>query len=409
MAQLDLNDPLINAMMKKRFNLILNDPYMGQFIAATSMIEENTWCKTFSTDGKFFYFNREYMKTLTADEYGYVFYHELIHLMLDHIGRRGKRDPELWGMAIDYATNHIQRKERLGTPPKGAFILVDDKYDDDWTADMIYADLQARGVKSTGQSFDQHLDAVDSDEEASQVNSRSASGGQAPVLSQEEMDRIRDQLRGQMAAMAQAAGSAPGFIQRIIGELSHPRMNWREMLTATIQSAFKSDFSYNRLSRRSQAIGVPLPGNIHEMAIKIACAIDTSGSMSDEMIRDLLSEILGIIAAYKDFEIWLWTFDGTVHNPKRFTPENVYELMEYVPEGGGGTTFSSCWEFMKNPQMFFPEVDVDEIRPDRFVMFTDGYDGGDCGKSHEDWVDTLFIIHSNDNFDAGFGKVAYYD
>ncbi len=408
MAQ-DLSDPLIQTIMRSRFNIVITDPYLGQFIAGMPIVENNTWCESFSTDGAYFYYNREYVKDLTPEEFSYIFYHELIHVMLDHIGRRNGRDQDIWDMAVDYATNRIQKDEKLGTPPKNAFILIDDRYDADWSVDAIYRDLIDRGVKSTGQKFDQHLDAVDTDEEADEVNARSADGGKAPTLSQEELNRLKDALQGQMSAMAQQAGKLPGFVQRIIGELNHPKMNWREMLTATIQSAFKSDFSYQRLSRRSQAIGVPLPGNIYEMAIKIACAIDTSGSMSDEMIRDLLSEILGIIAAYKDFEIWLWTFDGTVHNPKLFTRENIYELVEYSPEGGGGTTFSSNWEFMKDPQSFFPEVEVDEIRPDRFIMFTDGFDGGDCGKSHEDWVDTLFIIHSNDNFDAGFGTVAYYD
>jgi predicted metal-dependent peptidase len=57
------------------------------------------------------------------------------------------------------------------------------------------------------------------------------------------------------------------------------------------------------------------------------------------------------------------------------------EFLEYQPEGGGGTEFDCCFDYMKE----------EGIVPKKFVMFTDGYPWGSWGD--ESYCDTLFIVH----------------
>jgi hypothetical protein len=112
---------------------------------------------------------------------------------------------------------------------------------------------------------------------------------------------------------------------------------------------------------------------------------------------------------FDDFKLTLWTFDTQVYNPKVFTHNNIDEIMEYVPAGGGGTTFECNWEFMRDPAGYgFGDVEGldDSIEPKKFVMFTDGYP---CqGWGEEDYCDTLFIVHGNTSIEAPFGMTAYY-
>jgi hypothetical protein len=48
----------------------------------------------------------------------------------------------------------------------------------------------------------------------------------------------------------------------------------------------------------------------------------------------------------------------------------------------------------------------EDIVPKRFIMFTDGYPCGSWGD--EDYCESLFIIHGNENIVAPFGQTAYY-
>jgi len=173
-------------------------------------------------------------------------------------------------------------------------------------------------------------------------------------------------------------------------------MDWRQILRMNIQSIFKSNFSFNRPNRKSQHCGAILPGMMNEETIDVSVGIDMSGSISNEMARDFISEVKGIMDEYKDFKLDLFCFDTEVYNYAKFTGDNADEIMEYECKGGGGTDFDACYEFMKQ----------EDIQPKRFIMFTDGYPCGSWGD--EDYCESLFVIHGNDSIVAPFGQTAYY-
>ena len=58
-----------------------------------------------------------------------------------------------------------------------------------------------------------------------------------------------------------------------------------------------------------------------------------SGSISGDMIKEMLSEVKGIMETYTDFKIQLWCFDTGTYNYKTFTPQNIDELLAYEPNG----------------------------------------------------------------------------
>tara|TARA_R110000868_G_scaffold24741_3_gene97248 strand:+ start:68 stop:517 length:450 start_codon:yes stop_codon:yes gene_type:complete len=140
-----------------------------------------------------------------------------------------------------------------------------------------------------------------------------------------------------------------------------------------------------------------LPGTELEKEIDICVAIDSSGSMSDSMLKDILSEIKGIMDSYGSFKLHLWSFDTAVHNPEIFTQDNIDDLLDYQVLGGGGTEFDVNWDFMKE----------EGIEPKKFVMFTDGYPWGSWGDAN--YCDTLFIIHGTTSVEAPYGITTYYD
>ena len=198
------------------------------------------------------------------------------------------------------------------------------------------------------------------------------------------------------AAQSAGAGKVPAGIARYIQVFTEPKMDWRQMLRMNIQSILKSNFSFSRPNRKSQHCGAVLPGMMNEETIDVSVAIDMSGSISDKMAMDFLSEVKGIMEEYKDFKLDLFCFDTEVYNYAQFTGDNADDIMSYECKGGGGTDFDACYNFMKE----------NSIEPKRFIMFTDGYPCGSWGD--ENYCDTLFIVHGNDSIEAPFGQTAHY-
>jgi predicted metal-dependent peptidase len=174
-------------------------------------------------------------------------------------------------------------------------------------------------------------------------------------------------------------------------------MDWRTMLDQQITSTIKNDFTWMKPSRKGWGIDAILPGLKNDTTIDICVAIDTSGSISNKMLNDFLSEINGIMSQYTDYKIYIWSFDTDVHNPELFTPDK--SITDYKPAGFGGTDFDANWTWMKQ----------NAVEPKKLIVFTDGYPFGSWGD--ENYCDTLWVVHSHHdkNVEAPFGQTCRYE
>ena len=384
------------------------------------LVDASKWCKTAATDGRKLYYNREFIKALTPAQLLFLIGHEVLHCVYDHLGRKGSREAKLWNMANDYIVNYTLVKEKLGDMPKGG--LYDDKFTDELTSEEVYRLLEQNQTKFQ-MTLDEHLemDGSDGDEDGEGSGGNSVTvtvqGGPdgPPKLTEADKQQIRNEIRAATinAAQAVGAGKVPAGVKRLIDDFTNPIMDWRTLLEMHIQSSIKDDYTFARPSKRSWSIdggaSVILPGQNFKDTVDVAVCIDTSGSMTDEMLRDFLSETKGIMETFDEFKLTLWTFDTRVYNPQVFTASNLDEIMDYDPQGGGGTLFECNWEFMRDPAGYgFGDVEGlgDAIEPKKFVMFTDGYPCSTWGE--EDYCDTLFVVHGNTSIVAPFGMTAYY-
>ena len=394
---------VIEKLTTARVGLLLKHPFFGNLATRMKLIDASKWCSTLATDGRNFYYNIGFVDALTPREAEFGFAHEVLHNVFDHMGRRNERDPQLSNIAADFAANQILKDERIGDVPHMIKIFQDDKYRG-WSYEKIYEDLESKAIKidlnSLGELLDDHLDDGDGEGEGANGDKegKDGKGGGRPKLSEEEKKKIRDEIKEAMISAAQAAGAGrvPAGIARMIKDLTEPKMDWRQLLRMQIQSIIKNNFSFSRPNRKSQMCGAVLPGLMNEETIDVSCAIDMSGSISDAMANDFISEVKGIMEEYQDFKLDIWCFDTSVYNYETYTGDNADDINGYKCKGGGGTDFDANWEFMKN----------EEIVPKKFIMFTDGYPCGSWGD--EDYCDTLFIIHGNDSIIPPFGNVAYY-
>ena len=397
----NLDAEVRESLTTARIGLLLKEPFFGNLATRLTLINADKWLPTAATDGRRFYYNTKFLKQLTPKQIEFLFGHEVLHVVYDHIGRRGERDGQLSNIAADYCVNGDLITHKIGEPITVVPIIHDPKYYGQ-SFEEVYDDLYENAEKIDIEDLldrvlDDHLDG---DEEGGSGDGEGSS--ERPVLSDQERKEIKDEMKEAILSAAQTAGAGniPAGVARMIKELTEPKMNWRDLLDVQIKSTIKSDFSFMKPNRKAWHTGVMLPGMVPDETIDLVVAIDVSGSISDVMVRDFLTEIKGIMDAYTTFNIKVFCFDTEVYNEADFTADNLYDIHEYEIVGGGGTSFEAVYEYLKE----------NAIEPKKLVMFTDGYPWGSWGD--EKYCDTCFIVHTHRIEGAPvppFGAYAYYE
>tara|TARA_B100000700_G_scaffold172622_1_gene190690 strand:+ start:5239 stop:6471 length:1233 start_codon:yes stop_codon:yes gene_type:complete len=405
------NQQIIDKLVTARIALLLKHPFFGNLATRLKLVNADDWCPTAGTDGRHFFYNTKFIDSLNPKETEFLFGHEVLHCVFEHMMLRiGDRDPQLWNIAADYAVNQILKDYQIGDMPTGKKGenkgFQDDKYKD-WTSERIYDDIMKQAKKNgkkmlekMGQLMDDHQQWP-GDGKDQNKDKKKQKGKGAPVYSKEELKKIKDEMKEAMISAAQStgAGNLPGSIQKMIKDLTEPKMDWREILQQQIMSTMKSDYTWMRPSRKSWHTSAILPGQNNDEMIDICLALDASGSISNQQCKEFLTEVKNIMDQYKDFRIHLWTFDTEVFNPKVFTPDNADELLDYKLGNGGGTEFECNWSYMKE----------EGIVPKKFVMFTDGWPFNSWGDP--DYCDTIFLINNpyDRNIEAPWGMTVQYE
>jgi len=371
----------------------MTKPFFGQLAVRLKLEDASGWIPTAATDGRRFMFNREFVDSLTDEMLDFLVGHEVLHCVFDHMQARGDREPQLYNAAADYNINMTLVEQAIGKPISedklgGGNICLDWKYQGKNSYE-IYDDLLANRKEAKG--MDVHLEdgthGPDGDE---------ASVGKG--MSEAEKKELADEIKQATIQAAQSAGQGvPDVIKRMINELVAPKMDWRDVLRTQLESSIKNDFTFMRPSKRSGE--VIFPGMNKDEQLNIAVALDTSGSISQDMLRDFLSEVQGIMDQYQSYKVHIFQFDTDVYGVDEFTSDDGRSMNEYELKGGGGTDFDVVFNYMEQYN----------IEPDQLVMFTDGYPWGSWG--NPDYCDTLFCIHGDKEhrIKAPFGVTVHYE
>jgi len=386
-------------LVTARVGMLLRASFFGNLATRLKLVNADEWCATAATDGRNFYYNTRFIKMLKPKEIEFLFGHEVLHVVYDHFGRRGDRDPQLWNIANDFCVNGDLKKHRVGEFITSVPCLYDQKYEGK-SSEEIYDILYENAEKiSIDDLIDRVLDEhMDGEGEGGGSGKKQGQGKGRPKLSEEERAKIRDEIKEAVLSAAQTcdAGNLPVGIKRLIQNLTEPKMNWRELLRMQLESTIKSDFTFQRVSRKGWHMDAIMPGMKNDELIDIAIGIDMSGSISDRQGQDFLSEVAGIMEQFQSYRIHVFCFDTEIYNPQQFDSDNLDSIEGYTLHGGGGTDFECIFNYLKDA----------EIEPHRLVVFTDGYPFGSWGD--ENYCDTVWVIHGNKNPQPPFGVWAEY-
>lgn len=372
-----------------RIALLLKQPFFGTLAMKLELIEcdekMSEKMRTAAVDGRRMWFNPKFIMTMDKDETMFLVAHEVLHCVFEHLRRRVDRDPKVWNSAADYVINATLVEAGMKMPKIG---LYEDQYLN-WTSEDVYDEMIKKGDKG-GKTMDLHPGdpGYPGDDE---------NGGEG--LSEEEAQKLADEWKDALIqAAAAAAGNVPAGLARLIKNITEPKMDWKQMLQMHLQACVRTDYSWMKPNKRTFGQGITLPSMILDDMVKVCIAIDCSGSVSEDMLKDFLTEVKGVMDAFSGYEIHVACFDTEVYNYMCITDEE--DLMEYIAKvtGGGGTDFMCWWDWAEQQDW------IGDVR--KCLFFTDGYPWGQWGT--DGLVDTLWIVHGSRE-EAPFGVTVFYE
>ena len=373
-----------------RTRLIIEKPFLGALVLRLPAVAANpSWCETTATDARKIYYNPAYMDALDTDEAQFALAHEALHCALSHFARRGHRDKRKWDIACDLAINPLLHSEGFKIPA-GALMMdgfegmtaeeiypsIEDSFEEECHDKHVYdsdSDVKPNpeeADRGQGSSPDEPSDQknqpqVQRDQSQQSAKPKESSGAGAPQpqpLSQTEKENLDTQWQQRLAGAAQQAmqaGKLDGAMARLVDYLLQPQLPWRSVLAHYMSSIARDDYSYSRpSSRRGEPAIYP---SLRSGQVNVMVALDTSGSISDEDIRQFVSEIDAIKSQVRA-RVTMHACDVRLveGGPWVFEPWEEFQIPKKF-KGGGGTEFSPVFDW----------VDQSDSQPDLLIYFTD--------------------------------------
>ena len=413
-------------IQESRGRLLSTMPFFGlllmylKFVAVPGM-------KKISTNGKCIYFSPDFLEKLYEKEIDYILCHQILHIVCGHIWRDRDLSGDDYHFACDIFLNLIledygydeEKYPHLGyiyrkmsgsidfrdkTPleirdwlpyslkvfdePTRSKFIKDSEYwwdfkDDDGNAGEIIIDLpEITGRLNDGQggAFG-GTDASGDFDNGDMQNWKDRAMALATSLFNEEDEGNADQV--------------PEFIQRMITKMKQPLIDWKRLLNNFLQERI-ADYSFSPPDRRFSETDFFLPDfNEKDFVTKeILFMVDTSGSVNDDTLAAVYSEIRGATEQFSGkLTAKLGFFDTVVTEPIPF--ESVDDLLAIIPYGGGGTDFRVIFEYI--------QYELYDNLPACIVVFTDGQ-GPYPVESQAMGIPVLWILDNN-NITPPWGTV----
>lgn len=328
----------------------------------TDTLPDGSANETMATNGKTLWVNPEFAESLTLEECTGVLIHEMMHVAFGHSirltelmqGDSIKGSSEvflLWNIATDFAINlQLRDKEQGVKLPAGVL------YDPQWeghTAEEIFHKLRrdpnakaaAGGARPMGT-----------------VLPSPVSGSMEADLAGARMD-LRSQLV-QAATTAKQMGKFPASMEALIHELVTPRADWRDLLWEFIASARQVGYDWSRPNRRYTFAPITMPSRGAKGIPSLNMILDTSGSVSNDMLTQFLSEARAAVETYDIEDALLVQCDAAVHS---VTPIGASDPIIRRVTGRGGTNMNPAFDHLRPlrpaPTILLSDMHIPPVQP----------------------------------------------
>ena len=356
------------SVLKARIALSLRQPFLASAIMRLPIKDATVygWCKTMATDGYHIFFKANWVANLRQSEIRGVLAHEVLHVIFQHSSRRVNRDPELWNIAADHAINLLLIEQGFSLPKGG---LANYAYRG-MSAEKIYSLLPPKtsyaleGTKRKAGTSDNaensgEIPAIGTD--VLDPDSPEVVGARdADMPDTAQLNEICSTLRDDAASKLQ--GNAAGLFKSECTAIEESRIDWRDLLRGWLVDRIKNDWSMWPCSKKHLHRGLYMPSLGIEAPGHIIFAIDTSGSMSNEDLAEIFSEVRVYRETYP-CRLTVLQCDAKIQSITTYEEMDGEEIPPKIQLfGRGGTDFRPVFDW------------IDENAVGGYLIYaTDGY------------------------------------
>lgn len=340
---------------------------------------------TAATDGKHLLINPDFFNKLTTAERLTLLAHEALHVLLDHMHRRGARDHKLFNIAADYVINNSLKKAQYTLPTGG---LYDPQYDG-MTTEQVYALLNKKTDQQKQDLFNKCKDGAMNGNDVTYPDQVDP----ADAVTQDEVTAVILRAITQAKAMGQAPGSMPGEIEIELQRTLNPPLLWHIILQNYLTEFSKEDFTFRKANKRFLP-DYYLPTAYSEAVCNIAVAVDISSSVTDHEFDIFISKIDEIKRTMNPKETTVISFNTRITAVQKLSKDDdVLKKLKFKGRGGTDVTELLQWSADNKPTVM--------------IVFTDGefHPVEPPNKS----IPIVWLIHNSPRWKSKWGRVIHYN
>jgi len=219
------------------------------------------------------------------------------------------------------------------------------------------SDSPADGSESEGEG------ESDGDGESGGISSKQGSNGQPgdqgegecpgtvfdfPGESDEDFSEEEEKWDSMMRSgrdLAVRWGKLPGNQKELIDSILEPKADWREELANWLNENCREKYTLERPNKRYMAAtGLYLASKNGKTLGKVYVIMDTSGSVSGKLLKEMISEIYGLLETFNIESLEVLYVDSQFHGVQEVTAHDT-EPWEIL--GRGGTSFRPGFEWIE--------------------------------------------------------------
>lgn len=370
-----------DTLSKTSKDLMLKEPYYGFFLILLNKL----WSPNLPTAGVGkqginyqLLINPTFWEELSNEHRMGLLKHELLHIAFGHLSIYFKfSDKKLANIAMDMEINQYISADWL--PEGGIDINNYSELNLDLKAGTRYYYDKLRDAKdkkdkegtSGSPEFDKLCDQMDGDGEGLPDHN---TWGEFENLSEAEQKLIEKQTQRLLATAqdqtVKKQGSIPGEIQGLIkmNDIIPPKFNWRAYIRRF--TGVSTKIFTRKIRRKENKRYSDNPGLRVKMRQKMLLAIDTSGSVNDDELKEFMNEIYHIYKAGVD--ITILQCDTQIRDILEY--KGTFELKVV---GRGGTSFDPVLKYFQENRQFTS-----------LIYFTDG----ECDTSMKPSGQILWVL-----------------
>ncbi len=331
--------------------LLVDYPYFGTLAAKLELVL-NEDIQAFKGDANKLEYSSLFLENAEISELEFILANGAMHQSLAHENRKNGRSGWLWQMATDMAINDMLVENGLDKPNEAQYrVRFAGMY-----AEEIYAELKSDILREDDELEYEADDAGD-------VQNKDEKKQEQKEQTQEEVQEeiLQEQLLAEEAILLLESefkrGEAPSHIDRFFKLDFFGKIDWRDELKAALDRYFRDDYQLIPPNKKFLSQGIYLPSTVSQ-TFRLVIAIDSSGSIDEELLSQFLSEVNFLMSLVSHYQIELIVCDEKIHSHKTFYSG---ESLEVDVKGGSGTNFRPVFEFV--------DLEFDDVK--LLLYFTD--------------------------------------